>query len=201
MEISDNGRGIDFDAVRRRAVERGMVTAEEIEGMTDDDSIWLVFKSGLTTKKEATDISGRGVRPGRGHGQHQEMERRSAGGEPARRRTDHSPAHSNNQHPFDQGSHSASPGAPTRFCLPLEHVVEIVTVPVAEIHHHKDQALFRHRNAVIHVVDMKANLGMPDDTNGASQKTFIILRGQTAAAEGHLRGRNPGPAKNCHQGF
>jgi len=57
----DDGRGIDADAVRRAAVSRGLMSAEDLVGLPDDAVIQLVFRAGLTTARDVTGLSGRGV--------------------------------------------------------------------------------------------------------------------------------------------
>lgn len=61
IQVSDDGRGIDIDRVKRKAVEGGLVTAEDAERMTDEAAIHLIFQPGFTTMDVATELSGRGV--------------------------------------------------------------------------------------------------------------------------------------------
>lgn len=61
IEIEDDGRGIDPQRIRNRAVEMGILTSENANRLTDAESINLIFTSGLTTAKELSDVSGRGV--------------------------------------------------------------------------------------------------------------------------------------------
>ena len=61
IQVSDDGRGINIDRVKRKAVENGLVTAEDAERMTDDAAIHLIFQPGFTTMDVATELSGRGV--------------------------------------------------------------------------------------------------------------------------------------------
>jgi two-component system chemotaxis sensor kinase CheA len=61
IEISDDGKGIDLDRVRRKAADRGLVSAEEAERMTEDAAIGLIFHAGFSTMDVATELSGRGV--------------------------------------------------------------------------------------------------------------------------------------------
>jgi two-component system chemotaxis sensor kinase CheA len=61
IEISDDGKGIDVDRVKRKAVDRGLVTADEAERMTEDAAINLIFQPGFSTMDVATELSGRGV--------------------------------------------------------------------------------------------------------------------------------------------
>jgi two-component system chemotaxis sensor kinase CheA len=61
IEISDDGKGIDLDRVKRKAVEKGVVSAEEAERMTEEAAIGLIFQAGFSTMDQATELSGRGV--------------------------------------------------------------------------------------------------------------------------------------------
>jgi len=61
VEIEDDGKGISPEVVRAKAVEKGILTAEKAESITDDEAINLIFLPGFSTAKTVTDISGRGV--------------------------------------------------------------------------------------------------------------------------------------------
>ncbi len=61
IEVRDDGKGIDTKVVRKKAVERGMLTPEEAAALTEEETIRLVFLPGFSTAKEVTDVSGRGV--------------------------------------------------------------------------------------------------------------------------------------------
>ena len=61
IEIADDGKGIDLDRVKRKAIERGLVSAEEAERMTEEAAIGLIFQAGFSTMDVATELSGRGV--------------------------------------------------------------------------------------------------------------------------------------------
>lgn len=59
--VRDDGRGIDLDAVKAKAVKQGMVTAEEAEALSEMGQIELIYRAGLSTKDKVSDLSGRGV--------------------------------------------------------------------------------------------------------------------------------------------
>ena len=61
IEITDDGRGIDEQKVINKALEKGLVTPEEIEAMSESERLALIFMPGLSTKEEISDLSGRGV--------------------------------------------------------------------------------------------------------------------------------------------
>ncbi|MBF0360432.1 MAG: chemotaxis protein CheA [Oligoflexia bacterium] len=59
IEVSDDGKGMDKDAIYKKAIELGLIKKDE---HIDDDSLYeLIFMPGFSTAKEITDISGRGV--------------------------------------------------------------------------------------------------------------------------------------------
>jgi len=178
IEVTDNGRGVDFETVRGQAFNRGMISREQYETMTDEQSEALLFKSGVTTKAEATDISGRGVgldvvmsnvrkwngwvslvnRPGQGLSILLIIPITNT--------------------LLTKEAILLKLGGLT-FCLPLEQILEIVTIPEDRLHRHQGQSVFQHRNQVIGVVDIYAMLGLDLGKIGDSpSKTFIILRGK-----------------------
>lgn len=61
IEVSDDGHGLDRDKIVRRAIERGIVSAEESARLNELESLQLIFAPGLSTADEITEISGRGV--------------------------------------------------------------------------------------------------------------------------------------------
>ncbi|MEO8697338.1 MAG: chemotaxis protein CheW, partial [Acidimicrobiales bacterium] len=61
LEIADDGRGIDSARLVENAIARGMLTADEGAALSPNAALNLMFRSGLSTKEEITNISGRGV--------------------------------------------------------------------------------------------------------------------------------------------
>jgi two-component system chemotaxis sensor kinase CheA len=61
IRISDDGRGIDVESVRRKAVKRGQVPADVAARMSDAEVYSLLFEAGFSTAEQVTEISGRGV--------------------------------------------------------------------------------------------------------------------------------------------
>jgi two-component system chemotaxis sensor kinase CheA len=59
--VRDDGRGIDSNKIRRKAIERGLLTEEQASSLSDDDAIQFIFRSGFSTKEEVSEVSGRGV--------------------------------------------------------------------------------------------------------------------------------------------
>ena len=59
IEISDDGRGLNRDAILRKAVSAGLVAPDA--DLRDDEVFELIFQSGFSTAEQVSDISGRGV--------------------------------------------------------------------------------------------------------------------------------------------
>ena len=61
IQVGDDGGGIDVEAVRQKAVERGVITQEQSETMSKKEIVNLLFMPSFSMAKKITDISGRGV--------------------------------------------------------------------------------------------------------------------------------------------
>ena len=59
--VTDDGAGIDADKIRRKAVEKGLYTQEEVDKLDDADAVRIIFLPGFSTAEKISDISGRGV--------------------------------------------------------------------------------------------------------------------------------------------
>src|SRR5574341_840171 len=61
IRVSDDGRGMDPAVIRRVALQRGVITRELHDSLTDDEVLNLITLPGFSTAKEVSDVSGRGV--------------------------------------------------------------------------------------------------------------------------------------------
>lgn len=61
IQVGDDGNGIDTEAVKQKAIERGNITQEQAETMTQKEIVNLLFMPSFSMAKKITDISGRGV--------------------------------------------------------------------------------------------------------------------------------------------
>jgi len=183
IEVADDGRGLNLERIKEKAVERELFTPEQVAAMSDKDVGMLIFRSGLSTKDTATDLSGRGV------GMDVVMTNlKKWNGDVV----------INNSHGQGLKVGLRLPITNTLltkeaillrvgesvFCLPLENVSEIVTVPLSSIHDHRDNFVFRHRDMVISVINIKEVLGLgaSDYTTGDS-RPFIIIQGRNESRQ------------------
>lgn len=61
IEVRDDGAGINTEAVKKKAIERGTITPEQAENMSEKEIVDLLFLPSFSTAKQVTDVSGRGV--------------------------------------------------------------------------------------------------------------------------------------------
>ncbi|HVP96157.1 chemotaxis protein CheA [Methanoregula sp.] len=61
IKLTDNGAGINVEKVKKKAIEKGLITADAAAVLTTDEAIDLLFQPGFSTADTITDISGRGV--------------------------------------------------------------------------------------------------------------------------------------------
>ncbi len=141
----------------------------------------LIFKSGLSTKDQATDLSGRGV------GMDVVMTNlKKWNGEVVINNAPGQGLSVGLRLPITNTLLTKEAillrVGESIFCLPLEYVSEIVTVPAEAIHLHKDHAVFRHRDMVVSVINIKEILGLgysdysskPETEDGG--RAFVILQ-------------------------
>ncbi|MGT0071136.1 chemotaxis histidine kinase/response regulator CheAY2 [Helicobacter pylori] len=61
IKISDDGKGLDPVMLKEKAIEKGMISERDAEGMSDREAFNLIFKPGFSTAKVVSNVSGRGV--------------------------------------------------------------------------------------------------------------------------------------------
>jgi two-component system chemotaxis sensor kinase CheA len=61
IQIDDDGKGLDVEMLKRKSLEKGIITEKEADGMSDKEAFGLIFKPGFSTASAVTNVSGRGV--------------------------------------------------------------------------------------------------------------------------------------------
>ena len=61
IEIADDGRGLNIDRIKQKALDNGLTTEADLEQMTDQQIGMFIFKAGFSTAEKITNVSGRGV--------------------------------------------------------------------------------------------------------------------------------------------
>ncbi|MBA4239309.1 MAG: chemotaxis protein CheA [Sphingobacteriaceae bacterium] len=61
IEVRDDGNGIDLNVIKRKAVEKGLISADYAKVISDDEIMMLLFEPGFSNAEKITEVSGRGV--------------------------------------------------------------------------------------------------------------------------------------------
>ncbi|MDO9266324.1 MAG: response regulator [Sulfurimonas sp.] len=61
IQIDDDGKGLDVEMLKRKSLEKGLITEKEADNMSDKEAFALIFKPGFSTAAVVTNVSGRGV--------------------------------------------------------------------------------------------------------------------------------------------
>ncbi len=61
IEVSDDGAGVDVEKIKRKAIEKGTITEEQAEYMSEKEAVDLLFQPAFSTAEKISDVSGRGV--------------------------------------------------------------------------------------------------------------------------------------------
>ncbi|MCS7234218.1 MAG: chemotaxis protein CheA [Synergistetes bacterium] len=61
IEVQDDGKGMDIEKIKRKAIEKGIATPEELERMSENEVLMLTTLPGFSTSERITEVSGRGV--------------------------------------------------------------------------------------------------------------------------------------------
>ncbi|MDQ3265007.1 MAG: chemotaxis protein CheA [Myxococcota bacterium] len=173
VEIEDDGQGMDAGRLKTKALERGLITQEQLTRMTDREAFMLACLPGVSTAKDVTDISGRGV------------------GMDAVKRTVENVGGSLEI--------ESERGRGTRFTLRLPLTVavvqlllvqvgnEIVGLPIAKVlgaleaepdklSRSRDRALLPYGTTLLPVHSMAELIGVPSD-NAARTRPFVVMEG------------------------
>jgi two-component system, chemotaxis family, sensor kinase CheA len=175
IEVSDDGHGLDRGKIVRKAIERGIVTAEEAKHLNETEALHLIFKPGLSTADEVTEISGRGV----GLDVVQSVLEKLKGSitlesEPGKGATFLLMV------PLTLASIQAllfRVGG-RLYAVPLASVVEITRVTEPEIHRVDQREVIRLRNQILTLVRLdRLGTGQPVDPSGKRQYVVVIAQG------------------------
>ncbi len=61
IEVRDDGKGVDVEKVKKKAIEKGAITAEQAATMSEKEAVELLFRPSFSTAEQVSDLSGRGV--------------------------------------------------------------------------------------------------------------------------------------------
>jgi two-component system chemotaxis sensor kinase CheA len=173
IRVTDDGRGIDPDAVRRKAVEKSIVDADRAATMTSEEATMLVFAPGFSTAAEVSDLSGRGVG--------MDVVRNAvekAGGQVALSSRIGVGTTIEVTLPLSMAVTRIMTIAfgDRLFGVPLSHVVETVRVRRAALHRLRDREAFVLRDTVVPVVRLARLLDLPEIEADGAEEAILVVR-------------------------
>ncbi|MDY7090159.1 MAG: chemotaxis protein CheA [Actinomycetota bacterium] len=177
VEIADDGRGIDPDRIKRKAYEKGLISEDELESLTESDAVDLIFRPGFSTADQVSDLSGRGVGMDAVRASVEKL-----GGTVSMRSQFGRGTSTRLRLPLSMAVTQVMvvSVAGQRFGIPVDLVVETVRVPGAELGRvlHSDVVVLR--GEVVPVIDLARALDMPWTPDPAADRAILIasLHGQ-----------------------
>ncbi len=156
ITVEDDGKGMDIKKITAKAIQKGLITAEEAERMDDRSKLQFVFLPGFSTADRVSDLSGRGV------GMDVVKTKIESLGGFVRLDTE-----------FGKSSKITLKLPPSmsiiramlvevnseKYAIPLENVRETVRVPMSAIHEIADRGVFKLRNEVLPILNIHCEFG------------------------------------------
>ncbi len=178
IQIRDDGKGIDADRIRQKALEKGVITAEQAASMTREQAINLIFAAGFSTAEQITDISGRGV-----------------GMDVVRTKIEQLSGEIKVHTEVGQGSTFTIKlpltlaivqallirVANEDFAIPLAYIEETLKVDPAKVQKVKDQDVYLLRGEILPLVHMHDLLLSPQTEEGRGWRVVVVRSGNARA--------------------
>lgn len=173
IRVADDGRGIDPDTVRRKAVEKGLIEPERSAALSDEDAIMLVFAPGFSTNAVVSDLSGRGVG--------MDVVRSAvekAGGRVGLSSRKGVGTTVELTLPLSMAVTRIMTVAcgERLFGVPMALVVETVRIPRTALHRLRDREAFVLRESVVPLVRLTRLLDLPDQELETQEEAILVIR-------------------------
>jgi two-component system chemotaxis sensor kinase CheA len=171
VEISDDGRGVNPEKVKQKAYEKGLISEDEFESMSDTDAVDLVFRPGFSTADQVSDLSGRGVGMDAVRASVEKL-----GGSVTMRSEVGTGTSTRLRLPLSMAVTQVMvvSVAGQRFGIPVDLVVESVRVPAAEMNRVLHQDVVVLRGEVVPVIDLARALDMPWLPDESADRAILI---------------------------
>ncbi|HEY0838016.1 MAG TPA: chemotaxis protein CheA, partial [Azospirillum sp.] len=171
IRVADDGRGIDPAAMRRKAIEKGLLDDEQAARLSDAEAVNLIFAAGFSTAAEVTDVSGRGV-----------------GMDAVRTTIEKSGGHVGVSSGIGVGTvvslHLPLSMAVTwvmtlsvsgsQFGIPMDEIAETVRVPRSDVVAIKDREAFLLRDRIIPLVHLDRALALPPKAEADEIAVLVV---------------------------
>lgn len=173
IEVEDDGNGINVERVAQKALEKGVVTREEVESMSQQELIMLLFKPGFSTAAVVTDLSGRGV-----------------GLDVVKTKIESLGGNVEIVNNIGKGSKFLIRLPLTlaiiqalmvimgdeKYALPLNNIKEITTIKTAAISKIQEQEVVLYRNATLPILRLGEILGVAGSSRDREELTIVIVK-------------------------
>lgn len=171
IEVQDDGRGVDVERVRQVALDRGIASADDLRAMSDADIVDLIFAPGFSTSTSVTEVSGRGVGM---DAVRSAVER--VGGRAAIESTPGEGTTVRLTLPFSvMMTHVMTVEAGGQmFGIPLDAVIETLSVPAQQIQGVGAAKAFVHRDRTIPVIELSKVLSVHQNDRFTNEVIIVV---------------------------
>lgn len=173
IEVEDDGKGINPEIIKKKAIEKSVVSSNEVEMMTDKEIINLLFEAGFSTADQVTDISGRGV-----------------GLDVVKSKIEAINGTVEVVSTLGKGSKFVIRLPLTlaiiqalmvnlneeKFAIPLNNIKEITNIQTSDITMVQNQEVVLYRNKTLPIIRMKRVLDIPEDEKQPNDLIVVIVR-------------------------
>ncbi|MEU4621485.1 chemotaxis protein CheA [Actinoplanes sp. NPDC023801] len=172
VEVSDDGRGVDPERVKRKAYEKGLISEAELETLSETDAVNLVFRAGFSTADQVSDLSGRGVGMDAVRASVEKL-----GGSVTMRSKLGQGTFTRLRLPLSMAVTQVMvvSVAGQRFGIPVDLLVETVRVPAGEMGRVLHQDVVMMRGEVVPVVDLARTLDMPWSPAPGEDRRILVV--------------------------
>ena len=173
IQIQDDGKGIDAEFIKQKALSKGVISQEEAEALSDQETINLIFASGFSTSEEVSDVSGRGV-----------------GMDVVKNKIESLSGSVDIYSKVGEGSTftiklpltlAIIQGfliniADQKYVLPLETIQEIVKISPDDIKTIRQQEVIQRRGSVIPLISLRKELNKPEYEEIPEELSIVIIK-------------------------
>ena len=171
IEVEDDGKGLHTDVLKAKAMQRGILTETEAQGMSDEAAYQLIFSPGFSTVEAVTDVSGRGVGMDVVSSNVQKLKGTIAI-ESRRGRGTKFVIKLPTSLMISKGILTQCGDA--EFILPLDSVSIARKIPAGEIHHYRHHSVIQTSEGPCPVVSLREQLGMGQESEDDEKCVALI---------------------------
>ncbi len=172
IEVEDDGRGIDIDKVKSKAVQKGLLTEEQAENLDEKEAVHLLFQPGFSTTDQVSDLSGRGVGL-----DVVKTKIESLGGVVEVKTSPGKGSTFTIRLPLTLAIIQALlvNVGDEKYAIPLNSIKEIITIQTAAIRKVESQEVVLYRNTTLPLLRMKKILNVPCSKENQEEENLIVV--------------------------